>query len=397
MKITTAYEWILSRLPAALTIAATTLTPCAHAATRTTTPATKSAPAKSRAESANVILVTLDGVRWEEVFHGVDQGQSLDTNPKIFDFLTGTLSKQGVLFGDRSRGETVRVANHPQNSLPGYQSIMSGATQPCGSNMCGRIQVETFEERLVQDLNFKPSQVATFASWEKIANAVEHVEGTTLVNAGIKPFMMGGEPLSADDAKLNEQQAQDLPPWKDARWDKYTFSHAMNYLKAKRPRFLYIALNDSDEWGHKGEYDKYLAILRQQDAWIKELVTTIDSMGEYGKNTTLIITTDHGRGDGNDWNDHGAGLADSGNVWIYGRSPYTETAKPQLVRVPAASVVYSHLDIRPTIEATFGLQPKLDGVSPPPGHVITSIVGRDKKRGLASVGADSAQDHVTAD
>ena len=35
---------------------------------------------------ANVVLVTLDGVRWEEVFHGVDPGQSIDPNPEIFSF-----------------------------------------------------------------------------------------------------------------------------------------------------------------------------------------------------------------------------------------------------------------------------------------------------------------------
>ena len=326
-------------------------------------------------KTANVILLTLDGVRWEEVFHGVDTGQSVDPDPKVFSFLTGRLAQQGVLYGDKSRGETVRVANKPQNSLPGYQSIMAGATQPCSSNLCGRIQVETFPERLLHDLDLKPEQVATIASWEKIANAVEHVEHSTFVNAGEKSLLVDGAPLSHEDAQLNEQQSHDSPPWRDARWDKYTFAHALNYLKAKKPRFLFISLNDSDEWGHKGQYEQYLKILRQHDAWIKELVSTLDSMGEYGKNTTLIVTTDHGRGEGNDWNDHGAGIADSANIWLYGRSPYTEHAKPPKTRVPASSVSYTHLDIRPTIEATFGLTPKLDGVSPPPGHVIKSIVG----------------------
>ena len=342
------------------------------------------AAAPTRAQNSNVILLTLDGVRWEEVFHGVDPGQSVDANPKVFEYLTGTLAKQGVLFGDKSRGETVRVANKPQNSLPGYQSIMAGATQPCDSNLCGRIQVETMQERLLHDLDLKPEQVVTIASWEKIANAVEHVEGTTLVNAGNNPLLIGHDPLNSEDAGINRKQTQDNPPWKDARWDKYTFAHAINYLKTKRPRFLYIALNDSDEWGHKGEYDKYLATLRQHDSWIKELVTTLDSMGEYGKNTTLIITTDHGRGDANDWNEHGAGFADSGNVWLFGRSPYTEAFKPKRPHEAASSVVFSHLDIRPTIEATFGLEPKLDGVTPPPGHVISAIVGRDGSRGMAS-------------
>ena len=195
--------------------------------------------------------------------------------------------------------------------------------------------------------------------------------------------------LSSDDALINDQAAKDPPPGKDARRDKYTFAHAINYLKAKQPRFLYIALNDSDEWGHRGKYDQYIATLRQQDAWIKELVAVLDSMGAYGRRTTLIVTTDHGRGEGNDWGEHGSGYADSGYVWIYGRSPYTQQAPTMKSRAPAATaspgVSFSHLDIRPTIEATFGLEPKLDGVSPLPGHVIRAIVGDGKLPKLVRV------------
>lgn len=339
-------------------------------------PSLTQAAQKPSANNANVIFVTLDGVRWKEVFHGTDPGQTLDPNPKIFSFLTGPLASQGVLVGDKARGETVRVGNHYFNSLPGYQSIMAGAPQPCRSNLCGRTPVETMQERILLDLDLSPEQVATISSWEKIAFAVEHVEGATFVNAGNRPLLMGeSAPLSEEDALINEQQTKDPAPWKDARRDKYTIAHALNYLKAKRPRFLYISLNDSDEWGHRGQYDNYISTLRQQDAWLKEIVATLDTMGEYGKNTTLIVTTDHGRGEGNEWTEHGAGFADSGSVWIYGRSPYTASEIRSQTRAPAASVVYSHLDIRPTIEATFGLTPKLDGVLPLPGRPIRSIIG----------------------
>jgi hypothetical protein len=356
------------------------LSPLVLALAALSTPASAGSPPppapQARPHQANVVFITLDGVRWEEVFQGVDPGQSVDSNPEVFSFLKGTLSGQGVLIGDKARGETVQVANKHLNSLPGYQSIMAGAPQPCGSNFCGRIPVETMQERITHDLALQPEEVATISSWEKIAYAVEHVEGTTFVNAGNRPLLIGGrEPLNPEAAAINAQQAKDPAPWKDARKDKYTFAHALNYLKAKKPRFLYISLNDSDEWGHRRKYDEYLSTLRQHDSWIKELSATLASMGDYGKNTTLIITTDHGRGSGNDWHEHGAGYQDSGAVWIYGQSPYTAKSIPSKTRMPAASVVYSHLDIRPTIEASFGLEPKLDGVTPPPGRVIRAIVG----------------------
>ena len=62
------------------------------------------------APAPNVILVTLDGVRPEEVFQGVDPGLSLDTNPKIFEFLTGEASKQGALLGDKAKGHQITVS-----------------------------------------------------------------------------------------------------------------------------------------------------------------------------------------------------------------------------------------------------------------------------------------------
>ena len=326
-------------------------------------------------QGANVILLTLDGVRWEEVFHGTDPGQSLDANPKVFEFLLGTLSKQGPLMGDRKRGESVKVSNHAQNSLPGYQSIMAGSPQPCNSNACGRISVETFPERIAHDLGFKPEQVAVISSWEKIAHAVEHVPGSLFVNAGPQPLAVGTS-ADAEAEAINKAQAADSPPWHSARYDKYTFAHSMNFLKKHKPRFMFISLNDSDEWGHKGKYDKYIETLRQQDTWIKELVTTLDNMGEYGQKTTLIITTDHGRGDANEWDEHGSGYANSGAVWLYGRSPYSRSLPAVKQRSPASEISFSHVDIRPTIETIFGLRPKMDGVSPLPGKVIESIAGR---------------------
>jgi hypothetical protein len=333
--------------------------------------------ADDKASGPNVILLTLDGVRWEEVFQGVDQGQSLDANPRIFDFLLNHLSNYGVLYGDRTKGETVTVGNRFQNSLPGYQSIMAGAAQPCTSNSCGRITTETFPERLARELKLQPEQVATIASWERIALAVEHQAGGTFVNTGNTPMpVAAGLGINAD--KTNGAQAGDTPPWKDARYDKYTFAHAMSYLQEKKPRFLFIGLNDTDEWGHKGNYTNYLSSLREYDERIKSLVNTLEQLGEYGRRTTLIITTDHGRGEGNDWNEHGSGYPGSKYVWLYGSSPATRAAAnapAKAKRVPSAKNVFSHLDIRPTIEAIFGLKP-LTGNSR--GKVIAGITGQAK-------------------
>jgi hypothetical protein len=73
-------------------------------------------------------------------------------------------------------------------------------------------------------------------------------------------------------------------------------------------------------------------------------------MGEYGRSTTLIVTTDHGRGDENTWTDHGAALSEAKYIWLYATRINTRPPTP-------LKKVYTHIDIRPTIEAILNLKP----------------------------------------
>lgn len=309
---------------------------------------------------ANVILVTLDGVRWNEVFIGPDP-ELAPPDPQskpgsLFPFLTTELKTEGFLTGDLRRGEQASASTPTFISLPAYQSIMAGALQDCRSNSCGRIKVETLAERLVRESGFQKKQVATIASWSRIALAVEHTENTTFVNAGPDPlFDSDGDPQLT---QLNKDQAAELPPWGDARADRFTFAQAIRYLKKHQPRFLFISLNDADEWAHKGNYPNYLSTLKQYDLWLKTLVSTLDGLGSYGKSTTLLVTTDHGRGEKKEWNDHGSGYPTSKDIWFYGRSPRTRShvvSKGLKSDSKSAASALSHLDIRPTIEKIFGL------------------------------------------
>lgn len=303
------------------------------------------------ASDGNVILLMLDGVRWQEVFRGVDKGLADSESGEIFSLMKHEYGRDGLILGNRDAGSEMRVANGSLMSLPAYQSIMAGFPQPCKDNDCGRIKVETLQERLVRDLGLPQKDVATIASWRQISYAVERTSGRTFVNAAIQPLDDG----TADPVfeKLNRAQAGDVPPWGNARFDKYTFAHAMHYLKKHRPRFMFISLNDSDEWAHKSEYDRYVATLRQYDRWIKTLVETLQNMDAYGRNTTLIVTTDHGRGDGSiTWAHHGWFLPEAKHIWLFGLGPWIGRA-----RGDAWTGGYTHVDIRPTIEAALGLTP----------------------------------------
>jgi hypothetical protein len=272
---------------------------------------------------SNVIFVTLDGVRWQEVFKGLDLGLTADTyDTQVFKNLNGILAKDGILIGDRISGSEMTVSNSYNISLPAYQSLMAGYAQKCATNICGRIKVETVMERVRRELNLSKKEVAVFATWESIPLAVEHEKGN------IKVGKTGGP-------------------------DRETFAAAMKYLENNSPRFMYISLGDADHYAHTSNYTKYIETLKDYDRWLLELVHLVDSLPDYQGSTAIIVTTDHGRGNGIHWTGHGIQLPESKYVWLYARSPST-LGMGRLVK----NRTYHHNDLRPTIESLFGLAPR---------------------------------------
>src|SRR5882672_8325733 len=97
-------------------------------------------------KTENVILITLDGMRWQEVFSGAEKrlitkkfaGDTVqlakkfwDENPErrreiLMPFFWNTINKEGQLYGNRSLGNKVNVTNNQWFSYPGYNEILTG-------------------------------------------------------------------------------------------------------------------------------------------------------------------------------------------------------------------------------------------------------------------------------
>ncbi len=337
-------------------------------------------PVYAEKTPTNVILVMLDGVRWQEVFYGasadVDENISEEFKTPLFLGLFQNSRSRILAMGDSKRNlkapglfkdaptRSMKVSNQEIVSLPAYQSVMAGQNTGCSSNSCGRTPVETVQEKLVNVLKLPKTSVATFSSWPKIALAVEHIKGKALVNSGNEPLSEGV--MNSTTAALNELQDDDSPSW-SGRKDAYTFAQALNFLRYNKPRFLFISLNDADEYGHKGKYLSYLMTLKWYAEEIQHLFNVLDAMGEYGRSTTVLITTDHGRGDGKNWKHHGAEYPEAQYIWMLVRNAEQVSARKKLTRaqsprpvsmVPSpGSLDLSHLDIRPTLEKLMGLSP----------------------------------------
>jgi hypothetical protein len=296
--------------------------------------ATLTTPPAATVAAPPVILVTIDGVRPREVFRGLDAGPAGQLGPgdagsPLLPRLLARAAREGFLTGDADRGEPFLVRNLGACSLPGYQSILAGQDTGCLDNRCGRVPVETVLERAVRELGLAAPEVAVFASWPPIALAAERTAGRFTVDAG---------------------QAEDPAPW-GYRRDRDTWALAMRHLEQFRPRVLYVGLGDADEWAHLADSGAYAASVRDLDARLEELFARLGTMGDYGAGASVLVTTDHGRGD-EDWTAHGNGHPGSRHAWLFASTPGTRRAHGRSSRG-----AHDHLAIRPTIEALLGLEP----------------------------------------
>ena len=80
---------------------------------------------------------------------------------------------------------------------------------------------------------------------------------------------------------------------------------------------LCIGLGDTDEHAHGGRYDRYLRAAHSADENLKRLWEELQSRPQYRDSTSIIMTTDHGRGDAPvEWKSHGAKVKGSEAIVI---------------------------------------------------------------------------------
>ena len=265
---------------------------------------------EGRAEIRNVVLVTIDGVRCEEVF-----GPGRETR---LPFLWGVMARDGQLLGDASRGSHLRVSNGTDRSYPGYSELLTGVVDP-------RIQNN---DRVV---NPNPNVLEWLDAAPDLRGRVAALGGWDLL-----PVILGG-----DRSKLRV-----VAGGKDAA----TEAAALEDLRTRSPRVLYVMLNETDDWAHQGEDELYLDALHRADAFLARLWAAVQELPEYRGRTALVVTTDHGRGSGGDWTRHGAKVPGSEAIWLAALGPDT----------PA-----------------LGVRAGVDGVQAQVASTVAALLGRD--------------------
>ena len=232
----------------------------------------------------------------------------------LLPFFWNVMASRGQLYGNRLLGSQVDVTNTHRFSYPGYNEILTGRADP---RIDSNDRIANRNRTILEFANQQPAfrgKVAAFGSWDVFPYIINEERSGVPVNAGFEPASGAG--LSAKEVALNQLQRQIPSPWAEVRLDAFTHNYALEYLKRERPRLLYIAYGETDDFAHDERYDFYLQAAQRTDVFIREIWEWLQSDASYRGQSTLIITTDHGRGAGTQWNTHGADVAGAEHIWI---------------------------------------------------------------------------------
>lgn len=339
-------------------------------------------PGHAQRKLENLIIVTLDGMRWQEVFQGVDSMLMVDhaftrdssevahtfwsrdadeRRKKLFPFLWNVIGKQGRLYGNRLKHSEVSVSNPYRFSYPGYSEIFTGfADELVNSND----KVLNKNENVLEFINRQDGfvgKVAAFTSWDVFPFILNKWRSGIYVN--------GDEKIEFENPQLKliqDMQSLTARPL-DVRPDLLTYFAAREYFKAYHPRVLYIGFDETDDFAHKAMYDQYLNSAHAEDAMLADLWRLVQSIPEYAGRTTMIVTCDHGRGDAikSEWTSHGQKIAGAEQIWIAAIGPHihaggemTDTQKiyqGQLAATFASILGYRFKANHPVMAAIEGL------------------------------------------
>ena len=326
----------------------------------------------------NIIIITLDGLRWQEMFTGADSVLINDStytrNParlkekywaatpaerrvKIFPFIWGTIATQGQIHGNRLAGSNMNVLNGYRYSYPGYNEMFTGFPNDT-TGKANTVDYPNKNTSVLEYINNLPAykgKVAAFTSWNAFHAIFAEKRSGIYVNAGYDSIKFN----TPNFKLLNEMQwrVHDAGMPANERSDMFAFFMAKEYIKQFKPKVLHIGLVETDNFGHEGNYENVLNAANIEDAWIADLWNMLQTMPEYKGKTTLLLLTDHGRGYRikAQWKDHDTDIEGADAIWFAaigaGIHPLGEIKQPeQLYQAQLAQTIASLLGLTFTAE-----------------------------------------------
>ncbi len=292
-------------------------------------------------KTKNVILISLDGYRWRELFLGADSSllfnkkytkdsawtvhkywapTTTERREKLMPFVWNQFGKKGQLYGNRTVGNNVDLKNTYWFSYPGRSETWTGYFD---STLNSNNKIDNPNENVMEFINRQKGfegKTAAFASWDVVAWILNRNRNNITVN-------IWGEDVKSPNLTSMQKEAnafQHMMPdtWgQGERLDVSTYAMSKAYMMAEHPRLFYMDLGDLDCFAHEGQYNQYLDAANKTDRMIKDLWDYLQSDKFYKDQTTLIICTDHGRGEGAKWTSHGTSAPHSNETFMIVMGP----------------------------------------------------------------------------
>jgi hypothetical protein len=291
------------------------------------------------ARAKNVVVITLDGFRWQEMFTGADReyfkrndngepgaGEKRFWRPTaeerrsaLLPFIWTVIAARGQIFGDPSQQGLSHVTNGLWFSYPGYSEMFTGSPDP---------RIDSNEKKpnpnvtVLEWLNTRPGfrgRIAAFGAWDVLPSILNVARSGISVGSGFDLV----QDEKNDRGRAINQLSSDLPAlWGYGPFDAPVVYAALESLRTSRPRVMYIMLGETDEWAHRADYEMYLDAAYRADRFISRVWETLQTSSAYAGKTTLLLTTDHGRGASlADWMNHGREVPAAESTWIAALGP----------------------------------------------------------------------------
>ena len=200
-------------------------------------------------KDTRLVVITIDGLRWQEVFEGAeeniltDKKQVNDTElyrktywrstpeerrQALMPFVWNTIAKQGTIIGNRNKNSMMQLANKTNISYPGYSEMMTGMVDDAikGNDPVNNPHRNVLEAAN-EDARYKGS-VMMYGSWKSTRFAIHNEQ------AGIPASVSYEKPIAKKPSpriKLAERMLEGMPHyWRSEHFDAFTYAFAIETL-----------------------------------------------------------------------------------------------------------------------------------------------------------------------
>ena len=273
-------------------------------------------------KTENVVILIMDGPRFTETWG--------DSTHQHIPHLANDMLPQGVLYDHfRNNGPTYTAAGHTAICTGFYQRINNiGLEYPKHPSI---FQYYLKQTGKVRNAAYVISSKDKLVILSNCRNRKWKGKYRPYTDCGVNGLFTGYRP------------------------DAVTYEHAIQIFKQDHPNLVLINFRQPDSWGHAGNWEKYLATMKNTDEYIYKVFRFLQTDEHYKGKTTVFVTNDHGRhldGHKNGFVSHGDNCEGCRRIlcWAYG---------PDFIRGKIFDTVREQIDLPVTVGELMGF--KIEG------------------------------------